>query len=90
MDKHKHSTHTTLHNICHQIIKSFYNSRHPQRTVVVALDINKTFDVVNKRVKNLNKNFIASYIKERQACTQYNATLSKLKRINTGILQDCS
>ena len=27
------------------------------------------------------------YIKGRQACTQYNGTLSKLKRINTGVPQ---
>ena len=28
--KHKNSTHTALHNICHQITKSFNNSRPPQ------------------------------------------------------------
>ena len=53
--KHKHSTHTALHNICHQITKGFNNSRPPQRTVVVVLDMglialdldSKAFDTVN-------------------------------------------
>ena len=45
--KHKHSTHTALHNICHQIIKGFNNPRPPQHTVAVALDMSKVFYTVN-------------------------------------------
>ena len=36
--KHKHSTHTALHSICHQITKCF-NDLKQHRTVAVALDI---------------------------------------------------
>ena len=35
--EHKHSTHTALHNICHQITKGFKNLRPPQHSVAVAL-----------------------------------------------------
>ena len=45
--KHKDSTHTALHNICHQITKGFNNPRPPQRTVAVTLDISKAFDIIN-------------------------------------------
>ena len=45
--KHKHSTHTTLDNICHQITKCFNNPRPSQRTVAVAFNMSKTFDTVN-------------------------------------------
>ena len=96
--KHKHSTYTALHNICHQIIKGFNNSRPPQRTVVVALDMSETFDTMNihklihiltlTNIPNTIIKFIANYkITKRQACTQYNGTLSNLKQINTGIPQ---
>ena len=96
--KHKHSTHTALHNICHQITKGFNNLRPPQRTVSVALNISKTFDTMNihklihklilKNILRIIIKFIANYkTSKRQACTQYNSTLSKLKQINTGIPQ---
>ena len=90
--KHKHSTHTALHNICHQIT-SFNNPRPPQRTVAVTLDMSKAFDTVNihkltlANIPNIIIKFKANYIKGRQACTQYNGTLSKLKRINTRVPQ---
>ena len=45
--KHKHSTHTALHNICHQITKHFNNPRPPQCIVAVASDMSKAFDTVN-------------------------------------------
>ena len=87
--KHKHSTYTTLHNICHQIIKSFNNPRLPQCTVAVALNVSKAFDTVNihklihkltlTNIPNIIITFIANYIKGQQAYTQYNGTLSKLK-----------
>ena len=90
--KHKHSTHTALHNICHQIT-SFNNPRPPQHTVAVTLDMSKAFDTVSihkltlANILNIIIKFKANYIKGRQACTQYNGTLSKLKRINTGVRQ---
>ena len=85
--KHKHSTHTALHNICHQITTSFNNPRPPQHTVAVTLDMSKAFDTVNihkltlANIPNIIIKFKANYIKGRQACTQYNGKLSKLKRI---------
>ena len=45
--KHKHSTHTALHNICHQITKGFNTPKPPQRAVAVTLDMSKAFDTVN-------------------------------------------
>ena len=70
--KHKHSTHTALHNICHQITKGF-NPRPLQCTVAVILDMSKAFDTVNI-CKLIHKftltnmpstiiKFIANYIK---------------------------
>ena len=90
--KHKHSTHTALQNICHQITTSFNNPRPPQCTVAVTLDMSKAFDAANihkltlANIPNIIINFKANYIKG-QAFTQYNDTLSKLKRINTGVPQ---
>ena len=88
--------HTALHNISHQITKGFNNPGPPQCTVAVALDMSKVFDTVNMHklthkltltnIPNIIK-FIANYIKGRQACTQYNGTLSKCKQINTGVPQ---
>ena len=91
--KHKHSTHTALHNVCHQITKGFNSPRLPQCTVAVALDMSKAFDTVNinkltlTNIPNIIIKFIANYIKGRQACTQYDGTILKLKRINTRISQ---
>ena len=95
--KYKHSIDTALQNICHQITKGFNNSRPPQHIVAVALDMSKAFDTVNihklihkltlTNIPNIIIKFIANYIKGQQACTQYNGTLSKLKRINIGVPQ---
>ena len=55
--------------------------------------MSKAFDKVNihkltlTNIPNIIIKFKANYIKGRQACTQYNGTLSKLKRINTGVPQ---
>ena len=71
--KNKHSTHTALHNICHQITTSFNNPRPPQRTVAVTLDMSKAFDTVNihkltlANIPNIIIKFKANYIKGRQA-----------------------
>ena len=91
--KHKHLPHTALHNIFHQITTGFNNPRPPQRTVAVILDTSKAFNTVNihkltlTNILNIIIKFIANYIKGLQACTSYNGTLSKLKRINTGVPQ---
>ena len=87
--KHKHSTHIALRNICHQITNDLNNPRPPQRTVAVALDMSKALDTVSihklihtltlTNIPNIIIKFIANYLKGRQACTQYNGTLSKLK-----------
>ena len=83
-----------LHNICHQIARGFNNPRPQQCIVAVALDMSKAFDTVNIckpvykltliNIPNIIIKFIANYIK---GCTQYNGTLPKLKRINTGVPQ---
>ena len=59
--------------------------------------MSKAFDTVNiqklihkltrTNIPNIITKFIANYIKGRQACTQYNGTLSKLKQINTDVSQ---
>ena len=95
--RHKHATHTTLSNICHQITKGFNNPRPPQCTVAVALDMSKVFHTVNihkllhkltlTNILNIIIKFIANYMKGQQPCTQYNGILSKLKQINTKVPQ---
>ena len=86
--KHKCSTHTALHNICHQIAKGFNNSRPLQCTIVVVLNMSKAFDTVNihkftlTNIPNTIIKFIASYIK-RQACTQCNGTYIYIYALNT-------
>ena len=44
--KHKQSTCTALHNICHQITKDCNNPRQ-HHIVAVALDMSKVFDAVS-------------------------------------------
>ena len=67
--KHKHSIHTALHNISHQITKGFHNPRPPQCTVAAALDMSKAFDTVKvhklilTNIPNIIIKFIANYIK---------------------------
>ena len=91
MHSNINTQHTALHNICHQITKGFNNPRPPQFTVAVALC--KVFVTVNihkhtlTNIPNIIIKFIANYTKGQQACTQYNGTLSKLKRINSGVPQ---
>ena len=68
---------------------------HNATLVAVALNMSKAFYTVNMHeliheltlinIPTIIIKFIANYIKGRQACSQYNATLSKLKRINTGV-----
>ena len=45
--KNKHFTCTTLHNICYQVEIGLKNSRPLQRTVEIALDMSKAFDLMN-------------------------------------------
>ena len=88
--KHKHSTQAALHNICHQITKTFNNSRPSQRTVAVALNISKVFDTLNihkltiTNIPNIIIKFVANYIKGDKHALNTMAH-SKLKRINTGV-----
>ena len=71
--KHKHSTHTALHNICHRITKGFNNPSPPLCTVAIALAMSKIFDTVNihklihkltlTNIPNIIIKFIANCIK---------------------------
>ena len=85
--KHKHSTHTALHNICHQIARGFNNPRPPQRIVAVALDMSKALIVnIHKLIHKLTltnipkiiNEFITNYIKGQQACIQYDSISDNL------------
>ena len=55
----KHSTHTALHNICHQITKGFNYPRSLQRTVaaVVVLDMSKCLIYCEHTQTYINKHF---------------------------------
>ena len=66
--KHKHSTHTALHNICHQITKSFNISRPLPSTVAVALDMSKAFDTINIHKLTLTNipNIIIKFIADKR------------------------
>ena len=96
MDSNINTQHTCFPQHLAPNHKRFQQSRPPQCTVAVALDMNKAFDTVNihklihkltlTNIPNIIIKFIANYIKG-QACTQYNGTLSKLKHINTGVPQ---
>ena len=71
--KHKHSTHTALPNIFHQMTEGFNNPKSLKHTVAVALDMSKAFDTVNihklihkltlTNTPNIIIKFIANYIK---------------------------
>ena len=80
MNSNLNTQHINLHSTASQIKKRFNNPSPIQRTVAVVLDMSKAFDTVNIRklihtltLTNLPNiiiiiiNFIANYIKGRQA-----------------------
>jgi hypothetical protein len=77
--KSKHSITTALHSINNTITTGFNKKKPPERTIAVALDMNKAFDTANHHIllqkllttktpNNVIK-FIANYIKGKNAYT---------------------
>lgn len=47
--KSKHSTTTALHHITNIATKGFNKKKPPQRTIMIAIDMSRAFDVINHR-----------------------------------------
>ena len=95
--KKAHSTTTALQILTNHIATGFNQKRPPNRTITIALDMSKAFDTVNHHTL-LNKiiqtnippliiQFLSNYLRGRQAYTLYNNTMSKTRRIRTGVPQ---
>ena len=75
--KSNHSTSTSLHNINNTIATDFNLNKPPERTITVALDMNKAIDTVNihtlthklhqTNIPHTIIKYIANYIKGRKA-----------------------
>ena len=89
--------HTALHTLNNTVAKGFNQMAPPARTITVALDMSKAFDIINIHTlirKLLQTNipgtiikFIENYIKGRKAYTTYINQTSKQRQFKTGIPQ---
>src|SRR6476661_4492219 len=92
--KTHHSTSTALHQLTNQITQGFNKPQPPDRTIVVSLDLSKTFDTVNilSLIHKLHQTnipptiikYIANYIKGYTL--HLNAT-SRPQQFKTGVPQ---
>ncbi len=93
----RHSTITALHQL-HDSIASGFNQKKPaHRTVVVALDLSKAFDMVDHNTlladvlqSSLPNNIIrwlSTYLRGRQSKVLFRDTLSKSCQVRTGVPQ---
>ena len=95
--KTQHSTVTALHTLNNTVAKGFNQIGPPARTITVALDMSKAFDIINKHTlirKLLQTNipstiikFIANYIDGRKAYTTYRNHTSRLRQFKNGVPQ---
>ena len=95
--KAKHSTSTALHTIVNHITTGFNQKIPPHRTITVALDMSKAFDMVNlyillRKIQNTNIpniiiQYLANYLRGRKAYTHYNNADSAKKQFKTGVPQ---
>ena len=75
--KTQHSRMTALHTLNNTVVKGFYQMALPARTITLALDMIKTFDIINihtlirkllqTRIPDTVIKLIANYIKGRKA-----------------------
>ena len=94
--KKKHSTTTALQKITQTIADGFNKERPPKRTIMIAVDMSRAFDVVNHNMlieKIINNTempgtyvkFLANYIQGRKAYTIYNTAKSKHRPFHAGV-----
>ena len=95
--KTQHYTVTALHTLNNTVAKWFNQMAHPARTITVALNMSKAFDLINIHTlirKLLQTNipgtiirFIVNYVKGRKAYTTYRNHTSKQRHFKTGVPQ---
>ena len=95
--KTQHSTVTALHTLNNTVAKGFSQMAPPARTITVALDMSKAFDIINihtlirellqTNIPGTIIKFLANYIKGRKAYTTYRSHTSKQRQFKTGVPQ---
>ena len=96
--KAKNSTTTALQTITHTITKGFNKKRPPKRTIMIAVDMSRAFDVVNHtrliekianntEIPNIYVKFLANYVQGRKAYTVFNSATSKQRSFHAGVPQ---
>ena len=96
--KKKHSTTTALQKITNIIANGFNQKRPPKRTVLIAVDMSKAFDVVDhtKLIEKLMKNtqipplylkFLSNYIQGRRGYTTFAEAVSSQRNFHGGVAQ---
>ena len=96
--KKKHSTTTALQKITQTIADGFNQERPPKRTIMIAVDMSRAFDVVNHNqliekiinnteMPNTYVKFLANYMQGRKAYTIYNTAKSKHRPFHAGVPQ---
>ena len=94
--KAKHSTTTALTNLTHEIMDGF-NQSPPERTIMVALDLTKAFDMVDidllchKLLRTTLhpglKSWLLNYLNGRQCRTYFRGQLSRTRIVKSGVPQ---
>ena len=95
--KTQHSTLTVLHTVNNTVAKEFNQMAPPVRTITVALDVSKAFDMVDThtlvgkllqtKMPGAMIEFIANYIKGRKAYTTYRGHTFSQRQFKTGVSQ---
>ena len=96
--KKKHSTTTALQQVTHIIASGFNQERPPKRTITIAVDMSRAFDVVNhnKLIERMINSttippifikYLSNYIQGRRAYTVYNSAQSKQRSFHAGVPQ---
>ena len=86
-----HSTTTLLTNLT-QKIHDGINSRKPQRTLLITIDISKAFDAISRplltnKIYTKTKRWLANYLTGRQSYVHYNGESSKIRNFPNGVPQ---
>ena len=93
----RHSTVTALNEISEDIAAGFNAKKPPKRTILVALDLSKAFDMVNhdillSRVADTSLpgyllRWLSTYLQGRQAQTSFRNTISSFRITRNGVPQ---
>ena len=90
----QHSTLTALHTLNSTVGKGFNQMAPPARTITVALDMSKAFDIqtlirklLHTKITGTIIKFIANYIKGRKAFTTCRNYTSSQRQLKTGVPQ---